>query len=244
MAELADALDSESSARNGRGGSNPLFGTLYLAKPNFGPCRGYTKHQGNAPGAASPKDSFGNRGFWPSRTLGLAAAIPNIRATLRAASPKDSFGNRGFWPSRTLGLAAAIPNIRATLQALQVPKIRLAIGDSGQAELWALPRLYQTSGQRSSAASPKDSFGNRGFWPSRTLGLAAAIPNIRATLQALQVPKIRLAIGDSGQAELWALPRLYQTSGQRSRRCKSQRFVWQSGILAKPLAWVVYKTGP
>ena len=27
VAELADALDSESSARNGRGGSNPLFGT-------------------------------------------------------------------------------------------------------------------------------------------------------------------------------------------------------------------------
>gem|GEM_PF-5133991 len=34
VAELADALDSESSARNGRGGSNPLFGT-FLAKPNF-----------------------------------------------------------------------------------------------------------------------------------------------------------------------------------------------------------------
>ena len=30
VAELADALDSESSARNGRGGSNPLFGTRCL----------------------------------------------------------------------------------------------------------------------------------------------------------------------------------------------------------------------
>lgn len=106
MAELADALDSGSSVRKGRGGSNPLLGTLILKDLRL--CRESFFH---FPPPHQPQQHFTPADVQSSPTRDLAV----------------SASKNGIPENSLLFLERALISVVSTRPERKIPKLILAL---------------------------------------------------------------------------------------------------------------------